>query len=272
MASTPAIGRLGSFKALCCVHPAGVVWFVRRGELWPVPRPAGSLLQSLLAGPTPAERAFGLRSMIPAGTRVLGVSVQRYPVPPNPANQPLVINLSSGFAAGGGTRDLQLRVGQLVATAGVAGLAYNGVVIQVDGKPEPFSTPVGTTVQTLDPQEFASLLPWGAVPLLEVGRRVDGRVGVMFFSGRGPLQGDTNDVQATAELINGRGRVVSRASTGGGCGPFVSCGGVEMPAPKVTRAQPGAFVLILAPSWWPGHTHVAVRVPVVLAPATRSVT
>jgi hypothetical protein len=90
------------------------VWFARGEQLVSeprthaaTPRVATAALKALLAGPTRAERAVVLRTEIPPGTRLLGVSV---------ANGVAQVDLTSDYEAGAGSRSLQLRLAQVVYT------------------------------------------------------------------------------------------------------------------------------------------------------------
>src|SRR5438034_1271370 len=60
------------------------VWLVRKGRLvealrahGPTQRVATAALRALLAGPTRAERAAGVTTQVPRGTRLLGLSIAR---------------------------------------------------------------------------------------------------------------------------------------------------------------------------------------------------
>lgn len=90
------------------------VWFARGGRLvealrthTATPRVATAALAALLAGPTRAERAAGLTTDIPRGTRLLGVTI---------ANGVASVDLTSGYEAGADARSLQLRLAQVVYT------------------------------------------------------------------------------------------------------------------------------------------------------------
>lgn len=65
-------------------------------------------IQSLIAGPKPDEKAKGVYSEIPQGTRIL--SINEFP-------DKVVINLSSDFENGGGTDSLYKRIYQIIKTA-----------------------------------------------------------------------------------------------------------------------------------------------------------
>jgi germination protein M len=69
--------------------------------------PATAALTALLKGPSPAERAAGLTSAVPRGTRLLGLSIE---------GTTARVDLSGQFAAGGGSLSMQARVAQVVYT------------------------------------------------------------------------------------------------------------------------------------------------------------
>jgi hypothetical protein len=104
----------------------GPVWFLRDGKPVAVSRTAPAmpgLLRALLAGPTRAERAKGLRSAIPPGTDVRDLTIARRVV---------TVDLGGRFAAGRDEASLTARVGQLVRTLrSVPGVV--GVRIRLEG-------------------------------------------------------------------------------------------------------------------------------------------
>jgi len=70
-------------------------------------KPATAAMKALLAGPTTAERAAGLTSAVPSGTRLLGLSID---------GTTAWVDLSARFAAGGGSLSMQARVAEVVDT------------------------------------------------------------------------------------------------------------------------------------------------------------
>jgi hypothetical protein len=129
-----AIPAAVGFCALAAAGPAlgaaearrGEVWFLRDGEPVAVSRVAPAmpgLLRSLLAGPTRAERAKGLRSAIPPGTVVRDLTTSRRVV---------TVDLGARFATGRDEASLTARVGQLVRTLrSVPGVV--GVRVRIEG-------------------------------------------------------------------------------------------------------------------------------------------
>jgi len=118
LAAAPALGGTDTRRLQ--------VWFLRDGEPVAVSRVAPavpSLLRSLLAGPTRAERTKGLRSAIPVGTTVRELTISRRVV---------TVDVGARFAAGRDEASLTARVGQLVRTLrAVPGVV--GVRVRIEG-------------------------------------------------------------------------------------------------------------------------------------------
>lgn len=91
-----------------------VAYFVGSEKVLPVRRYASSeavayeALDSLLSGVNADEASRGLSTLIPQGTRLLGVSV---------SGTTATVNLSGEFASGGGSLSMMGRVAQVVFTA-----------------------------------------------------------------------------------------------------------------------------------------------------------
>ena len=120
--------------ALAVAAPASAGTGALRGDVWllqdarPVAVERGApgipgLVRSLLAGPTKAERARGIRTAIPIGTAIRDVRISR---------QVVTVDLAARFVAGRDESSLQARVGQLVRTLrGVPGV--RGVRVRIEG-------------------------------------------------------------------------------------------------------------------------------------------
>lgn len=65
-------------------------------------------IQSLIAGPKQNEKAKGVYSEIPAGTRLISI---------NETADKVVVNLNSTFEQGGGTESIYKRLNQIIKTA-----------------------------------------------------------------------------------------------------------------------------------------------------------
>jgi lipoprotein-anchoring transpeptidase ErfK/SrfK len=139
--------------ALAASGPAGArphaqrvaVYFLRGEQLARVERPgatAADALRRMFAGPTSAERGLGFRSYVPAGSRVLDLTV---------ANGLATVDVNSRFAAGNRGSRLA-RLAQLVRTLTgpqgatrvqllVAGASSNGLFPGIDtSEPVTFQT------------------------------------------------------------------------------------------------------------------------------------
>jgi hypothetical protein len=79
------------------------------GKLRSVPAatPAKGAMTALLAGPTATERAWGLRTEIPSGTKLLGLKVSAGVA---------TVDLSKRFESGGGSLSMTLRIAEVVNT------------------------------------------------------------------------------------------------------------------------------------------------------------
>jgi hypothetical protein len=112
--STPA-GTTGSGATEPNPSPVRLqVWFARGEQLVSeqrthaaTPRVATAAVEALLAGPTAAERASGITTAIPEGTRLLGISIK---------DRVATVDLTSEYQSGGGSLSMQVRLGQIVYT------------------------------------------------------------------------------------------------------------------------------------------------------------
>lgn len=86
---------------------------------------AAAAMAELLAGPTPAETASGLATTVPAGTRLIGIDV---------AGGTATVDLSGGFASGGGSLSMTARLAQVTFTL-TQFPTVTGVVFRLDGQP-----------------------------------------------------------------------------------------------------------------------------------------
>jgi hypothetical protein len=87
--------------------------------------PATASMKALLAGPTAAERHAGLGSAVPAGTRLLGLSID---------GRVASVDLSGEFGSGGGSLSMNARIAQVVYTL-TRFPSVRAVEFFVDGEP-----------------------------------------------------------------------------------------------------------------------------------------
>ena len=86
---------------------------------------AAASLRALLEGPTAEERAAGLSTQVPSGTRLLGVTI---------ADGIATIDLSEEFQSGGGSASMLARVAQVVYTA-TQFPTVERVAFRIEGEP-----------------------------------------------------------------------------------------------------------------------------------------
>ncbi len=133
------------------------VYFLRGDKLAVVRRPIAqtprvglAALQELVAGPTAREAAWGFTTEIPAGTRVRDLAI---------SEGIATVDLSSAFAAGGGSFSMRARVAQVVFTL-TQFPTVQAVRFQLDG--QPLDTLGGEGVVLEPPpgrSDFEDLLP-----------------------------------------------------------------------------------------------------------------
>jgi germination protein M len=152
------------------------VWFAMGEHLFvahrtePFTTAVGSTaLKALLAGPTSAEKAAGLTTMIPTGTSLRGLNI---------ANGVATVDLTSTFDDGGGSLSERFRLAQVVYTI-THFPTVQGVNFQMDGKAV---TAFGGEGIVLDhPQtrsDYSDLLPAILVESPVIGQSVSSPVTV----------------------------------------------------------------------------------------------
>ncbi|MBE3576365.1 MAG: GerMN domain-containing protein [Limnochordales bacterium] len=107
-------------------------------------------IEALLAGPTPQERARGLHSEIPAGTRLRNLRVNRGIA---------FVDLSAAFESGGGSLSVRARVAQLLYTATQFPEIADRVRILIEGEARETITGEGLIVsEPLSRREYPTTL------------------------------------------------------------------------------------------------------------------
>ena len=87
--------------------------------------PATAAMKALLAGPTAAETSAGLTSTVPAGTKLLGLTI---------SGTTAQVDLSEAFASGGGSLSMTARVAEVVYTL-TRFPTVRSVEFLIEGKP-----------------------------------------------------------------------------------------------------------------------------------------
>lgn len=149
------LGDLGEIEEATGAQLAAVsIYLVRDDRLvhvtrdLPSPAQLPDVLESLVSGETDPEDRAGLRSSIPIGTQVRGVTVE---------DGVARVDLSTDFAAVGGRQEL-LAVAQVVLTAsGIEGV--DAVLFELEGNPTDVPTPSGALADhPVASEDYLSLL------------------------------------------------------------------------------------------------------------------
>ncbi len=223
---------------------AGKVWVTKR-TVPRTPAVAATAVRLLFAGPNAAERAAGVRTAIPAGSRLRGISL---------ANGTATIDVSRVFAARAGHAQIRTRLAELVYTA-TQFATVKWVRLEVAGAP--VASIAGTPVpQPAERRDFLRRLPAILVNRPVIGLRVPATVTVAGIA-------DVFEGALTVRVLNERGRLLARRHITASCG--TGCRGRYHVAMTyhVIRRQPGTLV-ILDSGGRVAHPHV-VRVPVKLS-------
>ena len=233
------------------------VWFARGEELVSVkrtheatPRVATAATEALLDGPTPAERASGIQSAIPDGTRLLGISIKAGVA---------IVDLTSEYQSGGGSLSMQVRLGQVVYTL-TQFPTVQKVSFRLDGTPvNVFSSEGIVLSHPVGRADYKELLPVIVVSQPTRGSRVTSPVTV---------SGSANVFEAnvTVKVLDAEGRVVGSTFTTATCG--TGCRGTYSVDVRFRtgREQRGTIVVSDDDAAGAGKPPHEVRVPVVLVP------
>ena len=236
------------------------VWFAKNDGLVAVrrihavtPRVATAAIDGLLAGPTRAERAAGLSTAVPAGTRLLGISIH---------GGVATVDLTSEYQSGGGSRSMQLRLGQVVYTL-TQFPTVQRVRFRLDGTPvDVFSSEGIVLDHPVGRSDYQNLLPAITVKTPNDGARISSPVRV---------SGSANVFEAnvTVQVLNGNGHVLERTFTTATCGTGCRGSYSTLASFKVAREQQGTIVVSDDDAAGTGTPPHVVRVPVVLVPPSR---
>jgi|SRR5215210_3099860 len=214
------------------------------------PLVATAAMKALLAGPSPAEVAAGIGTSLPAGTKLLGISIKKGVA---------TVDLTSQYQSGGGSLSMKARLAQVVYTL-TQFPTVRAVLFHLDGEPVNVFSGEGIVLDhPVGRADYEDLLPVIAVDKPAEGDRVTSPVRV---------SGSANVFEAnvTVEVLDANGRVVGNTFTTATCG--TGCrGAYAVPvAFKVDRQQPGTIVVHDDDAAGTGTPPHQVRVTVVLVP------
>jgi hypothetical protein len=229
-------------------------WFTRQGKLFGTQRgvPATAsvgraALDQLLAGPSSAEYAAGLRSLIPAGTQLLGLTI---------SSGTATVDLSSSFTSGASSSTMPLRIAQVVYTLAQFP-SVTGVQFKVDGQ----GVTVLGGVPVQGPQTTAmydGYLPAITVQNPVIGAQLSSPVTVSGTA-------DVFEAVVSVRILDSAGNQIARTFSTASCG--TGCrGDYSVPVTyTVTRAEPGT-VEVFESSPKNGQPVNVQLIPVTLAP------
>jgi Immunoglobulin-like domain of bacterial spore germination/Sporulation and spore germination len=230
------------------------VWFTRGEHLFVTKRTqpftvavGRAALTAMLQGPSDAEAAAGVGTVIPDGTELLGLNIE---------DGIATVDLSGEYDDGGGSLSMRMRLAQVVYTISQFD-TVQGVDFRLDGDPvETFS---GEGIVLEDPQtraDYEDLLPAITVSSPVIGQRVSSPV---------TIAGTANVFEATVSiwiLDEDGDRIVETfvtATCGTGCrGDYSARVGYE-----VDHDQPGTIQVFEA-SAQDGRPTKVVKIPVTL--------
>lgn len=178
------------------------------------------VMEALLAGPTAAEAAKGIITLIPEGTEVLGVDVQ---------GSEATVNLSSEFESGGGSLSMTMRIAQVVYTLSQLP-DVDTVRFQIEGEPRAMIGGEGIMVDPATREQFTE----GVIPNIFLGQPYDGDE----LTNPIVIAGMTNAFEATVNyrVLAADGSVITEGMTMATCG--TGCWGsfyAEIPLPEGTE-------------------------------------
>jgi hypothetical protein len=226
----------------------GLVSVIRRHAV--TPAVATAAIGMLLKGPTAKERAAGLSSAIPAGTKLLGIALH---------DGVATIDLTHEYSSGGGAMSMQSRLGQVVYTL-TQFPTIKRVLFNLDGTPVHVFSSEGIVLDhAVGRSDYVNLLPPITVAKPAPGQRVSSPVTV---------SGTANVFEANVsiEVLDAHGNVVGKTYTLATCG--TGCRG-KFSTPvafHVTTQQAGTIVVHDDDAAGTGTPPHIVRIPVTLAP------
>ena len=207
--------------------------------------PVAAALGLLMRGPSAKERAAGLASQIPAGSRLRGVTL---------AGGVASVDLSSRFASGGGSATMFARLAQVVFTA-TQFPNVHGVRFLLDGHAVTTFSSEGIVLRGLQTRAgYEDVAPPILVEWPAVGDAI-----------RSPLHlaGTANVFEATFELrlLGANGRVLAHRTVHATCG--TGCRGhFRLQVPFTWHGAARGTVVVFEPSAKDGSPTHRVRVPV----------
>ncbi len=224
-----------------------VTWRAREGTA----RVGTAAMEDLLAGPTPLEARAAVTTVIPAGTRLLGLTV---------SEGVATVDLSSEFESGGGSASMSARLAQVACTLDQFP-TVKGISFELDGQPVDVFSGEGIVLDhPVRCGDYEELFPVILVEHPSIGQRVESSIMV---------SGSANVFEAnvTVRVLDAGGTELVRdfttATCGTGCRGTFSIG-LEF---EVTHEQAGTIVISDDDAAGTGKPPHEVRIPVTLMPS-----
>jgi germination protein M len=204
-------------------------------------------LDSLLAGPSSAERSAGIGTTVPAGTKLLGLNIE---------DGIATVDLSGTYDDGGGSASEGMRLAQVVYTI-TQFPTVQGVTFRLDGKP--VNTFSGEGIVLDHPQtraDWDDLLPAIVVESPIVGQTVSSPVTVSGTA-------DVFEATVSIRILDENGNVIAEQVTTATCG--TGCRGTYSAKVgyQVDHDQRGT-VMVFEASAKDGSPTNVVKIPVTL--------
>jgi germination protein M len=232
------------------------VWFVK-GEFLhasartaeATPRVGTAALESLLRGPSGAERSTGLSSAIPPGTQLLGLEVE---------DGNATVDLSSHYETGAGSLGMRMRLAQVVYTLTQFPTVAR-VSFELDGRPiSTFPSDGNVVDRPLTRADFEDLAPPIVVDAPKPGADVQSPVAISGTA-------DVFEATVSIRIRDAAGDEIARDFTTATCG--TGCRGTYSTKVrfKVDEPQRGT-IEVFEESMEDGSDLFVVSVPVMLMP------
>jgi hypothetical protein len=233
------------------------LFWIRNGEalgvsrrVFPATESSGTLaMHALLEGPNRAESSAGLSSAVPAGSTLLGLSIN---------NGTAIANLNSTFASGGGSFSVRARIAQVVFTL-TQFASVKRVLFELNGvKVTTFSSEGLVLDHALGRSDEVGLLPPIFIEEPAVGETVSSPMFLMGLS-------NTFEAIFQVQVIDARGHVVAdeqvKATAGTG-----TWGSFEMRLHLSRRAAGEGKIVAFERSAKDGSRIHEVDIPVAIRP------
>jgi germination protein M len=255
--TTTAPGSGPSSQPVGVPHTTLQVWLRREDTIWPVRRSVprtlavgSAAMEALLSGPTAAERADGITTVVPPGTALLGLTIDRGTA---------TVDLSSEYEAPGDQRSITTRLAQVVYTL-TEFPTVKRVAFELDGQPVTAFPGSGIALQRPQTrQDYESVVPAIVVAAPAPGQVITSPVTVSGIA-------DVFEANVSIEVLDAHGHVIGSAVTTATCG--TGCIGTYSAAVSysVDARQQGTIVVHDDDAAGNGTYPHEVRIPVVLTP------